>query len=91
MSMNPDRLGEEFDEIRKAALATLDYSDPNGVVDALKTQMDAWWHGEAAQTFSTQLNRNPEVYRQAVRLHPARRARGQHDVRTQHPVPGELP
>jgi hypothetical protein len=57
MSMNPDRLGEEFDEIRKAALATLDYSDPNGVVDALKTQMDAWWHGEAAQTFSEQLNR----------------------------------
>jgi hypothetical protein len=56
MSMNPDRLGEEFDEIRKAALDTSHLSDPNGVVDALKTQMDAWWHGEAAQEFSKQLN-----------------------------------
>jgi hypothetical protein len=57
MSMSPDRLTEEYDEIRKAALDTKNLSDPNGVVDALKTQMDAWWHGEAAQTFSGQLNR----------------------------------
>jgi hypothetical protein len=57
MSMNPDRLTEEFDEIHKAALDTWLYADPNGVVDSLKIEVEAWWHGEAAVAFSQQMTR----------------------------------
>jgi hypothetical protein len=57
MSMNPDRLTEEFDELQKAALDTWLHADPNGVVDSLKIEVEAWWHGEAAAAFSTQMSR----------------------------------
>lgn len=57
MSMNPDRLSEEFDEIQKAALDTWLHADPNGVVDSLKIEIEAGWHGEAAVAFSNQMSR----------------------------------
>jgi hypothetical protein len=57
MSMNPDRLSEEFDEIQKAALDTWLHADPNGVVDSLKIEIEAGWHGEAAIAFSKQMSR----------------------------------
>lgn len=56
MSMNPDRLREEFDEIHKATLDTWLHADPNGVVDSLKIEVEAWWHGEAAAAFSRQMS-----------------------------------
>ncbi|MFL6126461.1 hypothetical protein [Actinophytocola sp.] len=56
MSMNPDELTEEFDEIQKAALDTWLHPDPNGVVDSLKIEIEAWWHGDAAVAFSQQMS-----------------------------------
>ena len=56
MSMSPDKLTEEFDEIQKAALDTWLHADPNGVVDSLKIEVEAGWHGDAAVAFSTQMS-----------------------------------
>jgi hypothetical protein len=55
MSMNLDALGEEFKEVRKAALAIKDESDPNGVVLSLHEEVELAWHGEAAVAFTNQL------------------------------------
>ncbi|HEX2130373.1 MAG TPA: hypothetical protein VHH15_02355 [Actinophytocola sp.] len=57
MSMNPDRLTEEFNEIRDAALATKRESDPAGVVDATMIDLQAWWTGDAANAFFDQMYR----------------------------------
>lgn len=57
MSMSPDKLTEEFNEIQKAALDTWLHADPNGVVDSLKIEIEAWWHGAAAVAFSEQMSR----------------------------------
>lgn len=57
MSMNPARLTEEFDEIRDAALATWQDADPNGVVGAMRADIEVAWHGEASIAFGRQLHK----------------------------------
>jgi hypothetical protein len=57
MSMNLDRLEEEYNEIIDAATATKRESDPNGFVDSAKNDIEAWWIGEASRKFVGQLNR----------------------------------
>jgi hypothetical protein len=56
MSISPEKLAEEFDEMQKVALDTWLHADPNGVVDSLKIEIEAWWHGEAAVKFSEQMS-----------------------------------
>jgi hypothetical protein len=57
MSMNPDKLTAEYDEIRHAATDTWRRSDPTGVVDSMRTEIEANWHGDAAQAFTTHLHK----------------------------------
>jgi hypothetical protein len=55
MSMDPDRLTEEYDEIRTAANANGPLSDPRSTVAAAQAELGSHWHGEAAQAFFNQL------------------------------------
>lgn len=57
MSMDPDRLVEEYDEIRAAANLNGPSADPNGVVERAKIDLEAIWQGEAADAFVVQLGR----------------------------------
>ncbi|HWM07085.1 MAG TPA: hypothetical protein VNP92_32505 [Actinophytocola sp.] len=57
MSMNPGRLAEEFDEIRNAALTTMNESDPNGIVNGTAIDLQAWWTGDAADQFFQHMHR----------------------------------
>jgi hypothetical protein len=57
MSMNPDRLVEEYDEIREAASKNGPTADPNSVVERAKIDLEAIWQGEAADAFVIQLGR----------------------------------
>jgi hypothetical protein len=45
MSMNLDRLKDEYEEILDAANATKWESDPGGLVGSAKTDIEAWWVG----------------------------------------------
>jgi len=55
MSMNPERLAEEYDEIRRAASNTKRLTDPDDVVGSTKTEIEAWWTGTASVAFCDQL------------------------------------
>lgn len=57
MSMNLDRLSDEFDEILAAADATKTESDPQGYVDSARIDIESTWVGPASQAFVSQLNR----------------------------------
>jgi hypothetical protein len=57
MSMNLDRLKDEYEEILDAANATKWESDPGGFVGSAKTDIEAWWVGPASVAFADQLNR----------------------------------
>jgi hypothetical protein len=57
MSMDPDRLTEEYDEILAAARSTVHEADPNGVIARLHKELEPNWAGPAATTFSIQLSK----------------------------------
>lgn len=57
MSMNLDRLTEEYNEILDAATATKYQSDPNGVVEPARIDIENTWIGAASQRFVTQLHK----------------------------------
>ncbi len=55
MSMDPTRLVEEYDEIRVAASQIGPAADPNSIVERAMIDLEANWHGTAADAFATQL------------------------------------
>jgi len=57
MSMDPDRLREEYDEILAAAKFTAHEADPTGVIDRLHKELEPNWAGPAADAFSIQLSK----------------------------------
>lgn len=57
MSMDPARLAEEYDEIRRAANQNGPSADPNSVIQRAGTDLEAFWQGEAADAFASQLVR----------------------------------
>jgi hypothetical protein len=54
MSMSPARLTEEYNEILDAATTTKRESDPNGFVESARSDIEAWWVGEASRAFTVQ-------------------------------------
>lgn len=57
MSMSPQHLVDEYDEIRAAASRMGPSSDPQDVVDRAKIDLEAIWQGSAADAFVVQLGR----------------------------------
>jgi hypothetical protein len=57
MSMDPARLVEEYDEIRRAASQNGPTADPNSVIERAMIDLEAIWQGEAADAFAIQLGR----------------------------------
>lgn len=57
MSMDPDRLTEEYNEIRVAAKFTLHEADPTDVLGRLHKELEPNWAGPAATAFSIQLSK----------------------------------
>jgi hypothetical protein len=57
MSMDPERLEEEYNEIRAAGRFTVHEADPTGVIGRLHKELEPNWAGNAADAFSVQLSK----------------------------------